>query len=366
MDLSWQKQVCVIPFFSIGFQLPTNLPTAVFACCYFHRTAFAFSEAVPKVQMKSWMIWFQTLIYSSRSHSALARCSWGWADLPASIIVFKALRIAHSACVRAFGTRVKGHWGGKESEQMSARIVVQLKWHTSQAERWTGGRTGCSYWHDSDCSFAEVTSHAHTGRVCVCACVSVSIWVTAGVLPTRWSVSGCYSDFVATTNKCARQNLQMHREEKALWGMKRFILRLHSSQVTFSYLEPQVTHCLSCCLCVNFSELWDGGDGVGAVHCHTAESKSLFSFLFYLFFLPLFSLRSVLQNISHLQWDVCVLCCTCNIVKTAILCKSLLFFWSSYISFQNIVSTPVSRTPVSSPGCSAFSLEGSALNCSYL
>lgn len=41
----------------------------------------------------------------------------------------------------------------------------------------------------------------------------------------------------------------------------------------FFNLELQVTHWWSPCLCANLSELRDGGDGVGAVHCHPAESK---------------------------------------------------------------------------------------------
>lgn len=154
-----------------------------------------FWRPVRGVQMKWWKIDFQTLIYSFCSHSALLRWVWGWADLPTSIIVFKALRITYSACVPgmrvracvcAFGERVKEHWSGKESEQMSARIVVQLKLHTSQAERWAGGHTGCSYWHGPGCSFTEVTSHTHTSHVCV------------NVGYCKWFVSSCYNELVST------------------------------------------------------------------------------------------------------------------------------------------------------------------------
>lgn len=43
----------------------------------------------------------------------------------------------------------------------------------------------------------------------------------------------------------------------------------------FLFLELHVTNLLSSCVCVYLAELRDGGDGVGAVHCHTAESKLL-------------------------------------------------------------------------------------------
>lgn len=142
-----KKKVCTIAVWVFNFQqsliCQPTLPTDdlfIFISVALH---LRFWRPVPEVQMKSWRIYFQSLIYSFCSHSPLLRWVWGWADLPTSIIIFKALYITYSACVRpcacvhacVFGKRVKEHWSGMESEQMSARIVVQLKLHTSQAER---------------------------------------------------------------------------------------------------------------------------------------------------------------------------------------------------------------------------------------
>lgn len=65
-------------------------------------------------------------------------------------------RFGVCACMRE-RERASKQRGGKEWGQMSAQIVVQLKWYTSQAERQTGQHAGCCYWHDTDCSFTEVT-----------------------------------------------------------------------------------------------------------------------------------------------------------------------------------------------------------------
>lgn len=147
--------------------------------------------------MKSWMIYFQTLIYSFCSHSHLLRWSWVWAGLPTPIIVFKAPHITYSACVCAcvracvWEESLKAlKWKEIWTDVCSSSCPIKI---THQSGRAIGRRT---HWLLLTWSWLLVHRghfpHPHKPRLC--ACVSAHLGFCS------WCLPPCYNGFVTTAN----------------------------------------------------------------------------------------------------------------------------------------------------------------------